>query len=120
MNEKMCDFCFEILVDYDAIEPKTIPCCDDQKLIQTIDSSVVCTSCGRVDSILYTKEYIDFYENMYNIRQKSMYNGKYHIENIFNSFNQKRRIEISYENRQKIHNIFKLIDKVLSQVHGGS
>ena len=67
---------------------------------------------------LLIEEYIDFYDNMYKIKCKSVYNRKYHIENILNSLCQKHGIEINYENRQKIYKIFKLIDTVLSQVNG--
>ena len=52
------------------------------------------------------------------MRRKSIYNRKYHIENILNHINYKHRIEIDCKNRQKIYNIFNQIDKVLPQVNG--
>ena len=78
----------------------------------------MCTRCGAVHGYKTVNDYVDFYGNRYRIRTKSIYHRKHHVENIFNSLCQKHVIEISYVNRQRIYNIFKLIDKVLSQVNG--
>jgi len=79
---------------------------------------IVCTNCGTVNGYLTANEYVDIHENRHRMRRKSIYHLKYHVENILNALCQKHGIEISYVNRQRIYNIFKLIDKVLSQVNG--
>ena len=92
-------------------------CCFEQALIKD-NGKLVCKICGKVDSYGTIDEYVDFYENRYRIRRKSIYNRKYHIENILNHLKYTNGIEIDCKNRQKIHDIFKQIDKVLSQVNG--
>ena len=44
---------------------------------------------------------------MYMIREKSIYNRKYHIENLLNYVSEKQKIFVSVENKIKIHTIFK-------------
>lgn len=61
-------------------------------------------------------EFVDFSENMYRIRNKSVYHSKYHILNVMNNIAQKNRMQIGYYNREKILRIFKLIDQVASEV----
>lgn len=48
-----------------------------------------------------------------------MNHRKHHFENVLNSLFIKYDIEISYVNRQRICNIFKLIDEVISQFNEG-
>ena len=43
---------------------------------------------------------------------------KYHSMNILNQINEKHGIKINCKNRQKIYNIFSLIEKVLPEVNG--
>lgn len=78
---------------------------------------IVCQNCGTVLGYQPAKEFIDFYENRCRITEKSIYHRKYHVENILNSVCQKHGIEISYLRKQRIYNIFKLIDRVLPQVN---
>ena len=49
----------------------------------------VCVKCGRVNGFEMVNEYVDLNENKLNIRRKSKYHRKYHIENILNSLYQK-------------------------------
>ena len=63
----------------------------------------MCTNCGTVNDYLTANEFVDFYENMYRIRKKSIYHRKYHIEDVRNASCQKHGIEISYANRHRIY-----------------
>ena len=56
-----------------------------------------------------------FNANMYKIKRKSVYNRKYHIENILN----KLSVQTSYSDREKINRIFHLIDKCIKDVNNG-
>lgn len=78
---------------------------------------IVPQNCGTVLGYQPAKEFIDFYENKCKITKKSIYHRKYHVQNILNSLYQKHGIEISYLKKQRIYNIFKLIDRVLPQVN---
>lgn len=55
-------------------------CCDNKELINDNEKNV-CRNCGQVHGYDTVNEFIDFYENMYRIRRKSVYHRKYHIEN---------------------------------------
>ena len=49
------------------------------KEISEIDYQMICIICGKIYYEFYKNNYIDFYENMYKIRKKSVYIRKYHI-----------------------------------------
>ena len=51
---------------------------------------MICTNCGKIYYEFYKNNYIDFYENMYKIRKKSIYKRKYHIENVLNNIYQSK------------------------------
>ena len=46
-------------------------------------------NCGQVHDYLTADEYIDFYENRYRIKRKSVYHRKYHIINTLSDIAQK-------------------------------
>lgn len=48
-----------------------------------------------------------------------MYIRKYHILNVIDDIAKRNKIQISYNNREKILRIFALINKVLPQVNNG-
>lgn len=103
-----CPLCNEKLEETKSNQTK---CCDNPDLIN--GTHKVCKNCGTVSDHLIATEFVEvffFFENRYRIRKKRIYHQKYHIENVLNALCQKHGIEISYVNRQRIYNIFKLID----------
>ncbi len=77
--EISCLFCTEKLQDCSVKNENY--CCGNIDLIKD-NAKNVCRSCGSVHGYDFAYENIDFYENMYKIRRKSIYHRKYHIENI--------------------------------------
>ena len=64
------------------------------------------------------KDYVDFHENRHRFRQKSVYQRKYHLENILRDICSKYNLQISVSNLAKIHQTFIEIDKILLQING--
>ena len=60
---------------------------------------------------------MDFYENRYRIKRKSVYHRKYHILNVINDIAENNNIQVGYYNREKILRIFRLIGQVTPQVN---
>ena len=81
------------------------------------DKLLVCKNCGQVHDYLTADEYVDFYENRYRIKRKSVYHRKYHIINVMNDIAQINGIQIGYYNRENILRIFRLIDNVTPEVN---
>lgn len=108
-----CPFCYEIIQNSN---PQTYKCCDDTNI--TNDAScLICKNCASVHGYQPVKEYIDFYENRYRIKRKSVYNRKYQLQNKIRSLVELNNIQISYSDQQKILDIFKTIDKILPIVN---
>ena len=80
------------------------------KLIK--DNLLVCKNCGQVHDYLTAEEYIDFYENRYRIKRKSIYYRKYHIINTLSDIVQKNNIQLEHYDRESILRIFKLFDRI--------
>lgn len=78
----------------------------------------VCCNCGAVNIYVIPVEYVDFHENKYKTVKKSVYQRKYHLENLINDICSKYKLQISVRDLAKIYEIFKEIDKVLSQING--
>ena len=96
-----------------SIETK---CCERPNI--TIDGfKIVCSNCGSMHGYNTANEFMDFYENMYRKRKKSIYHRKYHILNVIDDIALKNRIQIGYYNREKILRAFILIDKAASQIN---
>ena len=102
-----CPFCNEQISVKSVIRYDY--CCKKQN-IQKDEKSLVCINCGQTHGCYYMKEYIDFHENKYKFRRKSVYNRKYHIENTLNKIQQNdRRINLS---RKQITKLCEIFDKI--------
>ena len=72
----------------------------------------VCINCGRVGEHLYNVMVIlIFYENMYKMKRKSLYNRKYHINNVIIKLCEHNYV--NFYDERKLMPIVKEIDKVL-------
>ena len=98
MMEVMCPLC-----DQQLLEVKKVldPCCDKQEL-ETVNGMNICVNCGLVYNYDYVTEYVNFYDNMHKIRQKSVYHRKYRIENVLDSIFSDNNIQLTYHKREKI------------------
>ena len=79
----------------------------------------ICVNCGLVHGYDYVTEYVNFYDNMHRIQQKSVYRRKYHIENVLDSISNENNIQLTYHQREQIHKVFVEIDSVLNEVNDG-
>ena len=113
INQDICPFCSELLVQGDNESEK---CCLDPK-IEDIEGIFTCINCGSVNSIVFKSDYFDFYENMYKIVRKSIYIRKYHIENLLNNLLVNQGVEITHKERTQIYKIFELIGFVTNQIN---
>ena len=113
MEESDCPFCSEVLVKGNISSDL---CCEKQVLCD-IDGILVCISCGMVYECITKCDYIDFYENMFRIRRKSVYIRKYHIEKIVNDLLFGKNVELTHNQRTKVYKIFKLIGLVTNQIN---
>ena len=82
------------------------------------DYTEMCKSCGFITKYLFSNEYINFHENKYKIKKKSIYFRKYHIINILDHIIYKENVDIqlTYENYTKMFKIFELINSVLVKI----
>ena len=87
--------------------------------MENVNGINVCTNCGSVHGYDYVPEHVDFYENMYKIRRKSVYHRKYHIENVLNSICYRNRMQLTHDQRNRIYEIFAKIDSVLHEINDG-
>ena len=78
----------------------------------------ICKSCGVVNGYYLQDPCIDYNEDMYKIRIKSVYMRKYLFVNTVVDIAQDNNIQISNHDRDKILKIFASINQVLSQVNG--
>ena len=81
-----CFFCIKQIQD--PGKPERYFCCESMRLIK--DKLLVCKKCGQVHDYLTADEYVDFYENRYRIKRKSVYYRKYHINNTLKAIAQKK------------------------------
>ena len=112
MGEGSCIFCNELLYAGDNFGDD---CCGKNDILED-DYSTVCQNCG-TQSYKYTSNYIDFYQNMYRIRRKSVYKRFYHIENTLNSICYENKITLTYKQRDKIYKTFEIIGSVIPSVN---
>ena len=121
MGDIVCPFCDHKLEDSDEklqdYSAKFDSCCDCQDIIND-NGMVVCRSCGLVHRYETSTEYIDFHESKHLLKRKSVYNRKYHINNILTNLSVKYRITFSVEQNNKILRIFTEIDKILTLING--
>ena len=73
--------------DNNEIEAKDYTLCECGHKKENIDNAIICTHCGLHYGYDYANEFVDFYENMYKIKRKSIYHRKYHIDNTLAKFN---------------------------------
>ena len=112
MGEIICLFCDKQLTTL----PNTVdPCCSEQDM----NVKNTCINCGVVNSDIYVTEYVNFYDNIHKIRQKSVYHRKYHIENVLDSIFSDNNIHLTYHQREQIYKVFVEIDSVLNKVNDG-
>ena len=114
MEEPECRYCNELLIKGDI---SSVSCCNNER-IEDIDGIRVCFSCGLVHCTISKSDYIDFYENVYKIRRKSIYIRKYHIENSLNNLLLDQGVELTYDQRDRIYKIFEQIGYILNQIDG--
>ena len=117
----VCPFCNQNLGDSDEKlrdhSAKYYFCCDCQDIVND-NGMIVCRSCGIVQGYKIAREYVDFYENRYRMRRKSVYHRKYHLNNILMDISTKHNITFSVEQKNKIMKIFSEIGKILPQING--
>ena len=113
-EELICPFCDKQLTTL----PNAVNQCCSEISVKNVDGENVCINCGTVHGY-YVTEYFDFYDNMNEIRQKSVYNRKYHIENVLNSISSENYIQLTYHQRERIHKVFVEIGSVLNEVNDG-
>ena len=99
MEESTCPFCDQLLVEGDKVAEL---CCSEQD-VGNKNGINVCINCGSVHGYDYVHEYIDFYENMYRIRRKSVYGN---------------RVELTHNQRDRIYKVFVEIGTILPLVNG--
>ena len=78
----------------------------------------VCKSCVVVNDYYLQDRCIDYNEDIYKKRIKSVYMRKYHFVNTVVDIAQDNNIQINNHDRDKILRIFASINQVLSQVNG--
>ena len=115
MEECTCPYCDQLLVE---VNKAAELCCGEQEL-EIIDGMNTCINCGLVHGNYYTIESFNFYDKMHLIRRKSVYNRKYHIENVLDSISSKNNIQLTYHQRKCIHKVFIEMDSVLHKVGDG-
>ena len=91
-NIVSCIFCNKQIQD--PGKPKRYFCCSSMDIIK--DGYLVCKNCGQVHDEYYASEYVDFYENRYKIRKKSVHHREFHIINVMNDIAQKNNIQIGF------------------------
>ena len=119
LKQNICPFCKQPLEDEkkcDIIEEYYL-CCDCREIVIN-NGYIVCKNCGIVQGYKKAKEFINFYENLYRIRRKSVYHRKYHLNNILMDISTKHKITFSVEQKNKIMRIFSEIGVILDQIKG--
>ena len=114
-GELICPFCEKQLMNVKKVEE--LCCIMSDKMI--INGMNVCINCGLVHGYDYVREYFDFYNNMYKIRRKSVYNRNYHIDNVLDNISCENNTQLTHKQRDRIHKVFIEIDGVLHMVNDG-
>ena len=109
MDESTCPFCCQLLIEGNKDDK---PCCIKQDMTNK-DGMNVCLNCGIVHSCVYASEFINFYENMYKIRRRSVYHRKYHIESVLNNIYFETRIDLTHNQRDRIYRVFAEISDII-------
>ena len=112
MEEVVCPFCNKQISKHTK---KTEQCCDQPEIVK--DNTIVCKKCGTVQGYTPLIKFVDFYQNKHRFHRKSVYQRKYHIENIMNNIAVKNGFQITVKNRDKILRIFNEIGKAVKSVN---
>ena len=112
MEEVVCPFCNKQISKHTK---KTDQCCNQPDIVN--DNTVLCKNCGTVQGYKPLIEYVDFYENKHRFHRKSIYQRKYHLENIMNNIALKNGFQITVFHRNKIMRIFDEIGKIIKYVN---
>ena len=115
-EETTCPFCDKELVDVKNFTKPIESCCSKQEIIND-NGMNVCKNCGVVKCYDYHKDYIDFNENKYKIRKKSVYIRKYHINSVLNSISSENHIQLTFNQKERIYKVFIEIGGVLEKVN---
>ena len=112
MEEVECPFCNKQISKHTK---KIEQCCTDPDIVN--NNTIVCKNCGTVQGYTLLIEFIDFYENKHWFHRKSVYQRKYHLENIMNNIALKNGFQITVFHRNKIMRIFDEIAKIIEHVN---
>lgn len=110
----ICPFCEKQL---DKLSTKKDVCCVECQIINDNNGENVCIQCGVVDGYSQANEYIDFYENLYKIKRKSVYHRKYHIKNKLNTISSKYSFKFSHNDCYKMIKVFDEINRILPEIN---
>ena len=80
-TEVFCPFC-NVQISEPTVK-KEKPCC--RRMYVIFDNLNVCKNCGTIHGAPVIYDYIDFYQNMYKIKKKSIHRRKYHIQNVLHT-----------------------------------
>ena len=119
LKQSVCPFCKQPLEDEKKCDntDKYYFCCDRREIV--IDNGqIICRNCGIIQGYKKAKEFINFYENLYRIRRKSIYHRKYHLNNILMDIGTEYNVTFSVEKKNEIMRIFSEIGKILPQING--
>ena len=111
----ICPFCYKQISER-KMKKSVLECCDKQEIIND-NGEIVCRRCGVIQYFDYHKEYIDFYENKYKIRKKSVYIRKYHPNNILINICEQNNIQLRNSDKLKRFEIFDKINKVIPELN---
>ena len=114
LDEGNCHFCDEVLIEGSKIDVYT--CCDNQN-IENVNSFNTCLSCKEVlGYYTFAGDYIDFYENIYRMHRKYVYDRFYYIEHCLNRLCSNGLI-LSHKHKAMIYKIFDLIDITMPKIN---
>ena len=113
IGEIICPFCYKKI----GKRTKKIEQCCSQPDIVNDNNMLVCKKCGAVNGYKPIIDYVEFHQNKHRFHRKSVYQRKYHIENIINDTAVKNNFQISVKNKDKILRIFDQIGKVVQSVN---
>ena len=114
MDESVCPFCNQLLIKGNKDD---VPCCSEPN-VGNKNGMNVCLHCGLVHGCEYVIGYLDFYENIYKILRKSIYQRKYHIETVMNNICFETRIDLTHDQRERIFRVFAEISDIIPTVNG--
>lgn len=106
-GEVYCPFCDQQISSVNT--KNDVSCCASKEIIID-DGFYVCINCGSVFGYELVNEYIDYYENQYRIRRKSIYQRKYHLENRLIKFN------LRINERNEILSCFKQVENAINKL----